>query len=281
MGAVKRGILAASRLAVMQRRMIHKARALSASGDATRAAEPSVAGTSDSKHWTQEMHKFSERTKHPILSVTNLRAKPDGAFLPPPGIDIHRKRAAPSEPLARKAWANVAFFDDSAPLPVVGVRVLDGMQRCHHADLVIVPDIRVLHDQTKMCENVGLAISALYILALGKDVTTAEAWKQAQGNPNKLAMSSVVPHVSASENKVTVNRSEAFAKRCPSVVNALRNIAAAPNSKWSQPLARLTKSKTEGFDTLADLMAWAVPLRRVARHGGPKVRAIDGTRLPA
>ena len=109
-GAVKRGILAASRIAVMQRRMIKRAHTLSACGDATRAAEPSVAGTSDSKHWTQEMHRFSERTKNPILSVTNLRAKPDGAFLPPPGIDIHRKRAAPSEPLARKTWANVAFF---------------------------------------------------------------------------------------------------------------------------------------------------------------------------
>ena len=135
--------------------------------------------------------------------------------------------------------------------------------------------------QKNFCENVGLAISALYILALGKDVTTAEAWKQAQGSPNKLAMSSIVPHVSASENKVTVYMSEAFAKRYPSVVRALRNIAAAPNSKWSQPLARLTKSKSEGIiDTLADLLDWALPLRRVARHRGPKVHTIGGARLP-
>ena len=74
--------------------------------------------------------------------------------------------------------------------------------------------------------------------------------------------------------------SEAFSKTYPSVVRALRNIAAAPNSKWSQPLARLTKSKTEGFDTLADLMAWALPLRRVARHKGTKAQTIDGARLP-
>ena len=116
---------------------------------------------------------------------------------------------------------------------------------------------------------------------MGKDVTTAEAWKQAQGSPNKLAMSSIVPHVSASENKVTVYMSEAFAKRYPSVVRALRNIAAAPNSKWSQPLARLTKSKSEGIiDTLADLLDWALPLRRVARRRGPKVQTVDGARLP-
>ena len=67
-GSVKRGILAASRIAVMQRRM--KARTLAACGDATRAAEPSVAGTSDSEHWTQEMHRFNERTKHPTRSPT-------------------------------------------------------------------------------------------------------------------------------------------------------------------------------------------------------------------
>ena len=152
------------------------------------------------------------------------------------------------------------------------------MQRCHHVDLVIVPDIRALHDQAKMCENVGLAISALYILALGKDVTTAEAWKQAQGSPNNLAMSSIVPHESASENKVTVYMSEVFASRYASVVKAFRNVAAAPNSKWSQPLARLTE--TERFETLADLMAWALPLRRVARRRAPKEQTIDGARLP-
>ena len=197
--------------------------------------------------------------------------------MPPPGIDIHPKRAAPPKPLARKAWANVAFFDDSAPLTVDGVRVLDGLHRCHYADLVIVPDIRALHDQAKMCENVGLAISALYILALGKDVTTAEAWKQVKGNPNKLAMSSIVPHERASESNASVYMSELFARRYPSVVKAMRNIASAPNSKW-KPLAPLTH--TEMFETLADLMDWALPLRRVARHKGPKVQTVDGARLP-
>ena len=106
-------------------------------------------------------------------------------------------------------------------------------------------------------------------MALGKDVTTAEAWKQAKGNPNKLAMSSIVPHERASENNASVYMSELFARRYPSVVKAMRNIASAPNSKWN-PLAPLTR--TEMFETLADLMDWALPLRRVARRRGPKVQ---------
>ena len=91
-------------------------------------------------------------------------------------------------------------------------------------------------------------------------------------------LASIVAHVSAHGDKSCIHMSRLLTTPYPSAVKALRDIAAAPNSKWSHPLERTTKSQR--FEAFAELMAWALPLRRVARRRGPEVLKIDGACLP-
>ena len=56
---------------------------------------------------------------------------------------------------------------------MTGCRVVRGRHRCAEADLVVVRDLSILHDVGALAADEDIAVSFLYVVALGLDVVTA------------------------------------------------------------------------------------------------------------
>ena len=81
--------------------------------------------------------------------------------------------------------------------PANACRVLTGRHRCAKADLVVVPDLSILHNVDTLAADVDLAVSFLYIASLGFSVATSTQLATVQGAPNILSTQRFVRHVSA------------------------------------------------------------------------------------
>ena len=123
------------------------------------------------------MTKFEETTANNIPGVTQVRLRPGSAFQNPRGVHLERKRGARAVLLAgAKVYCKVAELGLSARSPAMSCgKPLTGRHRCAGADLVVVSDLALLHDVEKLAADEDSAISFLYIVALGIDVTTQTA----------------------------------------------------------------------------------------------------------
>ena len=133
------------------------------------------AGTADSAHWSEAMTKFQGTTKNNIPGVTQIRGQLGSQFINPPRSDLTARRAAAAPPLASTRHYKVAVLGASAqPLagPLRQGVTLEGRHRCAEAELVVVPDLKLLHDEDALAGDVDLAVSFLYVVALGLDITT-------------------------------------------------------------------------------------------------------------
>ena len=72
--------------------------------------------------------------------------------------------------------------------------------RCAEADLVVVPDLSVLHDVDRLAADVDLAVSFLYIVSLGVDIATQTQLSVVQGVPQRIYVSSIVCGTSQRRN---------------------------------------------------------------------------------
>ena len=70
-----------------------------------------------------------------------------------------------------------------------------GADKCRHAELVITDEINKLSDGQTLSANKQLVVDLIYIIALGKPVVTATAWRMAGGRPNDVAASDILRHV--------------------------------------------------------------------------------------
>ena len=100
------------------------------------------------------------------------------------------RRAAGAPPQASPRHYDVAFLrEDAQPLagPLRHCKLLNGRHRCAEAELVVVPDLKLLHDEDALAGDVDLAVSFLYVVALGLDVTTQAnlAADPVQNTPNR------------------------------------------------------------------------------------------------
>ena len=71
--------------------------------------------------------------------------------------------------------------------PAKECRILIGRHRCAEADLVVVPDISILHNVDALAADVDLAVSFLYIVSLGVDIATKTQLAAVQGVPRRLS----------------------------------------------------------------------------------------------
>ena len=74
---------------------------------------------------------------------------------------------------------------------------LQGKRRCAEAELVVVPDLKLLHDEDALAKDVDLAVSFLYVVALGLDITTRAnlAADSVQYTPKLLTPEHCVRHI--------------------------------------------------------------------------------------
>ena len=238
-------------------------------------------GTSASARWSSNMQKFKERTKQNIPSITKLRLSQDAPFRRPRGLNLAPRRAGPAEPLARKTYDCVAFLGDVQD--VRALHVARGSHRCLSADLVVVPDLGALHERPPTCDYEDWAVCVLYIVARGVDVTTVALLRASGGFLSRLSNDSVTSHLPASEAvKASISVSRALREQFSTMAKALKYVCAPKSSLWSTPQGNAAASGAgaKNFQTLDELVAWVLSLRMVQPSIGPKVRALDGRRMP-
>ena len=176
-----RGVLGAARQAVADARC-------------GRGAGPSSfhsgAGTEASALWNDSMTKFPHRSRHNIPGATQTRLKPGSAFIRPGGVSLTASRACKAQPLARNTHirkvATLGAASGAVTPCLNDCVVLHGPHRCFEADVVVVPDLAFLHDVDRLAANEDLAVSFLYIVAMGVAVVTRANLELARGAPNRL-----------------------------------------------------------------------------------------------
>ena len=89
---------------------------------------------------------------------------------------------------------------------------------------MVVADLSVLHDEEAACRDKGQAISLLYVVALGLDVTTEAQLVGVRGRATRLAVHGCVRHAPAMERRVKFAVTAQFQIEHAEVLSALRRI---------------------------------------------------------
>ena len=158
---------------------------------------------------------------------------------------------------------------------------LKGRHRCAEAELVVVPDLTLLHDEDALAGDVDLAVSFLYVVALGLDITTQAnlAADPVQHTPSRLTPEHCVRHIPAvTREKVTFCLGPAIDH---DVKRALTRLTRRERSCFSISNRPEPDVGKVFVGTVRDVVAWACSARRVAIERGPKAVNADGRRLPA
>ena len=142
-----------------------------------------------------------------------------------------------------------------------------GRHGCAEADLVVVPDLSFRHDVDALAAEVDLAVSLLYIVLIGVDITTQAQLAVVEGVPSRLALQhGCVRHVPASAEEV---RFCVRPRLDPAVHKALRRVAGAPNSEFSVPKHRAPASGDIFFGELRDVASRACSKTGYAMRQSP------------
>ena len=80
-------------------------------------------------------------------------------------------------------------------MPSQKCKILTGPHRCAEAHLAVVPDLSMLHDLDVLAADEDLAMSFLYIVSLGLEITTKAQLAAAQGDPSRLSRLQKVRHI--------------------------------------------------------------------------------------
>ena len=273
------GVLSAARLAVA------KARQRAAQARNPDSVVHPGAGTTESLHWNDSMSKFQERSYNNIPGTTQTRVTTGGAFVKPTGVNLAESSGAQVQPLAHKfsliPKVAVAGAGEMEMCPAKRCKLLTGPHRCAEADLVVVPDLSVLHDLDKLAANVDLAICFLYIVSLGLTTTTKSLLAAVEGIPKRLSPQQCVRHVSAAKAlKVTFCVGPRLSVEHPKVQIALHRIARAPASKFILSKNSEPAPGDVFVDDLRDVVAWACSVRKAENERGPKAFVADGAAMP-
>ena len=228
------------------------------------------------------MDQFQDNTDKNIPGVVETRCRPGAPFISPPGVHLERNAGAIAKPTVRLPLsAKVAFLRDTGR----GQRNLrtasTGTHRCADADLVIVPDLSILHDADALAGSLDLAVCLVYIVSLGLSITTQKHWDAARGRPENLTPLACVRHVPlARQEHITFQVGKRLRIEKPDVHRALRSIMRSPESKFTLSPEGAAAPGAVCFDDLQGVVAWACSVRRTLNELGPKTYGTDGVAMP-
>ena len=231
------------------------------------------------------MGNFQKISRNNIPGVVVARARPGGPFIQPVGVHLEASTGAKQQPLARKhPYDKVAFV--GVPQTKMNAKdkqcgLLDGLHRCLDADLVVIPDLAILHDVDALAADVDLAVSFLYIVLRGVDVATQTQLAAVQGFARHLEPKHCVRHVAAPAETVTLCVGQRLKIEQEEVHRALERIAREPASKLTVSVSKTSTSASGDifFGDVRDVIAWACSVRRVENERGPKAIAPDGVAI--
>jgi len=231
------------------------------------------------------MTGFQMRSRNNIIGVAQTRACPGGPFINPVGVHLDRRTGAtappqPGLPLAITRVALVGVLAEEF-CPSQRCKILTGPGRCADAHLAVVPDLSMLHDLDVLASDEDLAVSFLYIVSLGVEITTKTQLAAVQGNPARLSRLQCVRHIPALKQETTFCVGERISIEQEGVLTALKRIARAPGSKFVVSDAFTPASGGEiVFGDMREVVAWACSVRRVQSEQGPKAFVANGVAMP-
>ena len=124
------------------------------------------------------------------------------------------------------------------------------------------------------------AVSLLYIVSLGVDITTQAQLAAVNNVPQRLSPQNCVRHVPAKKNEIAFCVHPRLDREHRDVLQALKRIARAQGSKFSVTKKADSAPGEIFFGNLRDVVSWACAVRRVENEIGPKVFAPDGHGMP-
>ena len=186
--------------------------------------------------------------------------------------------------LPRSRWCAHPYSRllSSAPPPQEqrGLRTtITGRHRCAEADLVIVPDLSILHDAGALAESPDLAVCFLYIVSLGLTITTQKHWDAARGVAPNLQPLACVRHVAAKTIATRFRVGKRLKTEQPDVHKALRRIKRSHISKFNVKEGPAAPGAVY-FNDMQGVVAWACSVRRTLNELGPKTYGVDGVAMP-
>ena len=132
--------------------------------------------------------ELSKRSLNNIPGVTRMRACRGSPFMPPAGIHLAPNKGGEALPAVRPPHS-IAAFDIDTPQVFAGSAAPTGPHRCQTADILVVSDLAVLHDEAKIAASEDLVEAFAYLVLRGLDVVTLHQWQQALGIGGTRAMS--------------------------------------------------------------------------------------------
>ena len=225
-----------------------------------------------------------ENTDNSIPGVSETRCRPGAPFISPPGVHLERNAGAIAKPLVRSPlYAKVAFLSDTPQEQRGSCTTITGRHRCAEADLVIVPDLSILHDADALARSPDLVVCLLYMVSLGLDITTQKQWGAARGvrNLQPLACVRHVPLCRPANGETKFFRLGSRLKtEQQEVSKAFRRIMLSPNSKFIVCKADAAPPGAVCLDNLRQVVSWACSVRRTLNELGPKTYGVDGAAMP-
>ena len=211
------------------------------------------------------MTKYHDRSQRNITGATQTRLKPGARFLNLAGVKLGKSCGAKAQPLASTLphFPRVAYFAMTEPCPLNDCRIRIGWHRCADADLVVLPDLALLHDRGRLAANVDLAVSFLYIVSLGVTVFTKTQLATASGVPGNLHLQHCVRHVPAAENVASFCIDRRLRVEQEDVLNALRRIARLHNTKITFSKTSAPREGDIPHCDLGGVVGWAISARMV------------------
>jgi len=225
-----------------------------------RRSATSVTGTSAYSCWTKKCANFAKVTGHRKTHYTNF-------------LQNFRmiKRLGAIRPRKLQAVTGLCWLEPSPEdcPQVEHLAIHTGVEKCRYAHLVITDDISKLSDCQTLSTEKQLVIDFIYMVALGKPVITATAWRLANGRPNDVPALDIMRHVavatSSKRHPVShLNYTREFSFEHADIILALKRMTKLTDSRW-----RSIESAT-GLKTLSELVKQLLEIRRVENTLGKK-----------
>ena len=233
-----------------------------------------VAPAEHSPYWNKKFAAFSKLSKQKAIEKS-------GANTPTRRILTLRRAGLASRPVAA---STVTFLPATSVACVDHVRCAIGYHACQSADLIVLDTIDRLHQVVPISETWVIAL--LYIVGLGKPITTLDAWIKLRGDVRSPdARRVVINHIAGSTPSRKIQTVEfligrAFGVNHPEVKSALMACGAGEKRSW-KVVKQFTsnpgrKTKQVRVDSLTTLWEWLQMHRLVLNARGKAKVWCDG-----
>ena len=265
---LKRDVLEAGRSRALLSR---QARPLSAIVQGEVPLGTSCADLAASEFCTPRHKKFLERTKEKKRVARLALEKRERGGDPFPATKTKAAcRSFPSLDHVSKVAMLIAPQPEASP----GVRQMSmetGPHRCFHAQIVVTDTLAPLLTQHSDTHHMSVA-DAIYIVALGRMVTSTTSWHRATNDPRRLTGQQVTAHEPmVSKLAIDIAFSATLRAIRPEIYKALRFCCSVEKSKWCMRQAVTAEEGREWFGDEEDIWICLRRVRQVINYRGPKV----------